>query len=65
MLFSSSIADNIAYGSSGHLGMEDIEDAAKKANVYHFIRGLPHRFDTLVGERGIALSGKGQPGTHI
>src|SRR5438445_8252183 len=56
VLFSSSIAENIAYarpGASDH----DIVDAAKAANAHEFITGLPQGYETLVGERGTRLSG--------
>jgi ABC-type transport system involved in cytochrome bd biosynthesis fused ATPase/permease subunit len=58
-LFSCSIADNIKYGASdpSTVTMEMIEDAARKANAYMFIRNFPQQFDTLVGERGLSLSG--------
>lgn len=58
-LFSCSIADNIKYGSSdpSSVTMEMIEDAARQANAYMFIRNFPEHFDTMVGERGLMLSG--------
>nr|XP_021504022.1 multidrug resistance protein 1B isoform X2 [Meriones unguiculatus] len=37
--------------------MDEIEKAVKEANAYDFIMKLPHKFDTLVGERGAQLSG--------
>ena len=37
--------------------MMDIEEAAKLANAYEFISGMENGFDTIVGERGIRLSG--------
>jgi ATP-binding cassette subfamily B protein len=56
LLFHRSISDNIAYGRLD-AGQADIELAATQANVTEFVNRLPHRFDTLVGERGIKLSG--------
>lgn len=55
-LFSGSIRDNIAYGKPG-APMEEIIDAAKKANIHDFIMELPDAYDTFVGERGTRLSG--------
>ncbi|KAJ8308440.1 hypothetical protein KUTeg_013314 [Tegillarca granosa] len=49
ILFSCSVAENILYGSHDKesLTMEDIEQAAKKANAYNFIKSFPKGFDTL------------------
>lgn len=55
-LFSGSIRDNIAYGKP-EASMEEIEKAAKKANIHDFIMELPDAYDTFVGERGTRLSG--------
>lgn len=55
-LFPESIRENIAYGRTD-ASMEDIIEAAKIANAYDFITGLPDGFETLVGERGAKLSG--------
>lgn len=55
-LFSGSFADNIAYGKKDAT-MEEIIEAAKKANIYDYILSLPEGFDTEIGERGIRLSG--------
>lgn len=59
-LFSTSIAENIAYGAERpeEVSLQQIADAAKKANAFNFITNFPSGFDTLVGERGIMLSGK-------
>ena len=59
ILFSSSIADNIAYGASTgqQVSSDDIMDAAVQANAYGFIKTFPQGFDTVVGERGQMLSG--------
>lgn len=56
MLFSMSVADNIAYGREGASPAE-AEAAAEAAGVAALIRALPEGFDTQVGERGAALSG--------
>ena len=55
-LFCGSIKENIAYGKPG-ASMEEIEAAARKANIHDFIMELPDGYDTFVGERGTRLSG--------
>ena len=56
VLFSTSLAENIAYGRPG-ASFQDIVTAAKVANAHDFIVTLPQGYDTLVGERGMRLSG--------
>jgi ATP-binding cassette subfamily B protein len=56
ILFHRTLAENIAYGQPG-ASMDDIRRAATQANIEQFIESLPHKYDTLVGERGIKLSG--------
>lgn len=60
ILFSTTIAQNIAYGADNPAAvtMDQIVDAAEKANAYNFITSFPKGFETLVGERGQMLSGK-------
>jgi ABC transporter fused permease/ATP-binding protein len=55
-LFGGTIRENIAYGKTGATN-EMIEDSARKANAWEFIRKLPKGLDTPVGERGTQLSG--------
>ncbi len=55
-LFSASIRANIAYGASGATA-EDVERAAKVAQLHDQIMSLPGGYDTWVGERGTTLSG--------
>lgn len=55
-LFDGTIAENIAYGSPDAT-MEEIRDAARKANIADFVEGLPEGYETEVGERGSHLSG--------
>ncbi|WP_449539852.1 ABC transporter ATP-binding protein [Ferdinandcohnia sp. Marseille-Q9671] len=55
-LFSSSIRANIAYGRPD-ASMEEIIDAAKRAQAHDFIMELPNGYDTMLGERGMGLSG--------
>lgn len=56
-LFSDSIANNISFGMKRTATQEEIEQAAKDADVYHNIVDFPEGFDTRLGERGINLSG--------
>jgi ATP-binding cassette, subfamily B, bacterial len=55
-LFPLTIAENIAYGRPG-ASADDIEVAARAANLHDFIRRLPEGYDTVLGERGTTLSG--------
>jgi ATP-binding cassette, subfamily B, multidrug efflux pump len=55
-LFSSTIKANIAYGKPD-ASMDDIIQAAKKAQAHDFIKELPEGYDTMLGERGLGLSG--------
>lgn len=55
-LFSGTIRDNIAYGKPG-ASMDEITEAARRANIHDFICDLPDGYDTFVGERGTRLSG--------
>lgn len=55
-LFCGTVKENIAYGKPG-ASMEEIIEAAKKANIHEFISELPDGYDTFVGERGTRLSG--------
>ncbi|MCK1359568.1 ABC transporter ATP-binding protein [Bradyrhizobium sp. 199] len=56
MLFNMSIRENIRLGKEG-ASDEEVEDAAKKAEIHRYIMSLPQRYDTPVGERGDTLSG--------
>ena len=55
-LFSGSVKENILYGKPD-ASDEEVEEAAKLAGAYEFIKELPDGFDTYVGERGVRLSG--------
>jgi ATP-binding cassette subfamily B protein len=55
-LFHDTIRTNLVYAKLDATQAE-IEDAARTANVHHFIEGLPNGYDTIVGERGYRLSG--------
>jgi len=56
VIFSGSIADNIAYGRPG-ASADEMRAAAGAAFVDDFVRRLPEGYDTFVGERGLRLSG--------
>ncbi|CAG9532752.1 unnamed protein product [Cercopithifilaria johnstoni] len=55
-LFNVSIRDNIAYGSD-NASQDQIEAAAKLANIHNYIASLPQSYDTIVGSKGAQLSG--------
>ncbi|RKL68937.1 multidrug ABC transporter ATP-binding protein [Salipaludibacillus neizhouensis] len=55
-LFSSSVKDNISYGAPGAT-IDQIIDAAKRADAHEFIMDLPDGYDSVLGERGGGLSG--------
>ncbi|WP_138415119.1 ABC transporter ATP-binding protein [Aquibacillus sediminis] len=55
-LFSTTIKENIAYGNPG-ASMDEIIDAAKRAQAHDFIMQMPKGYDTMLGERGMGLSG--------
>ncbi len=67
ILFNDTVSVNIAFGKSARIGrgvaggqgasMDEIIDAAKKANAHSFILSLPKGYDTFVGDRGYTLSG--------
>lgn len=56
VLFSTSIAENIAYARPG-AAEDEIIEAARAAGAHHFIVDLPEGYQTVVGERGMRLSG--------
>jgi len=64
LLFSGTIAENIAFGSES-ASLANIEWAAEIAGMTEDVRGFPDGFETLVGERGIALSGGQKQRTAI
>lgn len=55
-LFNGTVAENIGYGAKNS-SIEQIIDAAKKANAHEFILKLENGYDTIIGERGVKLSG--------
>jgi subfamily B ATP-binding cassette protein MsbA len=55
-LFNESIKNNIAYGLT-EFPLDKIVDAAKTANAHNFIMEMPNGYDTVIGERGVKISG--------
>lgn len=55
-LFHGTVEENIRLGKPG-ASQEDMEDAARAANIHEFILSLPHGYQTVIGEKGIKLSG--------
>ncbi|MEF2966290.1 ABC transporter ATP-binding protein [Paenibacillus sp. M1] len=55
-LFSGTVRDNIAWGREDAT-QEQIEEAARQAQIHATIESLPHGYDTMLGQRGINLSG--------
>jgi ATP-binding cassette subfamily B protein len=56
MLFNMSVRENIRLGKESATD-EEVEDAARKAEIHRYIMSLPQKYDTVVGERGDTLSG--------
>jgi len=56
VLFNDTVEYNIAYGRTG-ASRAEVEAAAKAAHIHHFIAATPKGYDTMVGERGLKLSG--------
>ena len=56
VLFNDTVEYNIAYGRTG-ASREEVEGAAKAAHIHNFIVSTPKAYDTMVGERGLKLSG--------
>ncbi|MGD9873555.1 MAG: ABC transporter ATP-binding protein [Kiritimatiellia bacterium] len=56
ILFNDTVANNIAYGDR-NAPREAIEQAARKAHAHDFIMEMPEGYETMIGERGVRLSG--------
>lgn len=56
VLFNDTVAYNIAYGRPG-ASQQEVEGAARAAHIHAFIAATPLGYDTMVGERGLKLSG--------
>ncbi len=57
VLFSRSIAENIAFGRGQQASQEEIEAAARDAQAHGFVEGFKDGYATVIGERGVTLSG--------
>lgn len=57
VLFHDTIFYNLQYGNI-HASKEDVLAAAQTADIHNAIMGMPHQYETQVGERGLKLSGK-------
>lgn len=55
-LFGGTIAENIAYGASGEVTREQVEEAARAAHADRFIRTLPDGYDTVIDDEGTGVS---------
>jgi len=56
MLFSGTVRENIAWGRED-ASLEEIEEAAKQAQIHDTIKSLTHGYGTMIGQRGVNLSG--------
>ncbi|CAM2772261.1 lipid A export permease/ATP-binding protein MsbA [Pseudoalteromonas distincta] len=57
VLFNDTIANNICYGIKHDVSAEELEQVAKQAHVWEFVKDLPEQLNTMVGENGVMLSG--------
>jgi len=57
LLFNDSLRANIVYGLHRDVSEEEFIEISKKARLYDFIMSLPDKLDTLIGDRGVMLSG--------
>ena len=56
ILFNDTVWNNIAYGHD-HASKEEVESAAKAANAHPFIMDMPQKYHTVIGDRGVKISG--------
>jgi subfamily B ATP-binding cassette protein MsbA len=56
ILFNDTVWNNIAYGHD-HASKEEVESAAKAANAHQFIMSMPQKYQTIIGDRGVKISG--------
>lgn len=56
MLFTGTVRENIAWGREDAT-LEEIQEAARKAQIHDTIMSLPQGYDTMIGQRGVNLSG--------
>jgi subfamily B ATP-binding cassette protein MsbA len=57
ILFNDTVANNISYGRTEKVDRKAVAEAAKIANAHLFVENLPQQYDTVIGEKGIRLSG--------
>ncbi|GAA62006.1 ATP-binding cassette, subfamily B, bacterial MsbA [Pseudoalteromonas sp. BSi20652] len=57
VLFNDTIANNICYGIKHDVSEKELEQVAKQAHVWEFVKDLPEQLNTMVGENGVMLSG--------
>ena len=56
-LFNETLRTNITYGLTEKISQEELDEAAKRANIYEFIMNLPEKYETYIGDKGVRLSG--------
>ena len=56
-LFDDTIKNNILYANSQQLADDEIKEVAEKSFAYNFIKDLPNKYETVIGENGLRLSG--------
>jgi subfamily B ATP-binding cassette protein MsbA len=56
ILFNDTVWNNIAYGYN-HASKEEVESAARAANAHEFIMNMPQEYQTIIGDRGVKISG--------
>lgn len=56
VLFTGSVRDNIAWGNE-NASLDEMQEAARKAQIHDTIMSLPNGYDTMLGQRGVNLSG--------
>ncbi|KTD90301.1 lipid A export permease/ATP-binding protein MsbA [Pseudoalteromonas sp. CR1] len=57
VLFNDTIANNICYGIQRDISETELQKVAKQAHVWEFVKDLPEKLNTIVGENGVMLSG--------
>jgi subfamily B ATP-binding cassette protein MsbA len=57
VLFNDTIANNICYGIQREISQTELQKVAKQAHVWEFVKDLPEKLNTMVGENGVMLSG--------
>ncbi len=56
ILFNDTVWNNIAYGHD-HASQEEVEASARAANAHQFIMDMPEKYQTIIGDRGVKISG--------